>query len=105
VDSKDPPSSQSGHFAPDTSTAERAIRSFANEPKTYLFVGPRIGGRAATITYTLIVNVKLNCSDPQARRANTLAHILDCMIIRVGDLLPWELGQIERSGQDINRTL
>ncbi|MEP4197869.1 MAG: IS66 family transposase [Aliishimia sp.] len=75
----------------DNNTAERAMRSIAIGRKNYLFVGSPTGGKAAAIAYTLIETAKLNGVDPQAWLADTLAHIPDYKINRVGDLLPWSI--------------
>ena len=57
--------------------------------KNYLFVGSQTGGKSAAIAYTLIETAKLNCVDPQAWLADTLAHIPDHRINRIDDLLHW----------------
>lgn len=58
-------------------SAERTISSSARSP-------------SAAIAYTLIETAKLNCVDPQAWLADTLARIPDYKINRVDDLLPWK---------------
>ena len=73
----------------DNNTAERSMRAIALGRKNYLFVGSEAGGKAAAIAYTLIETAKLNCVDPNAWLADTIARIPDYKITKVNDLLPW----------------
>ena len=77
----------------DNNTAERAMRAVALGRRNYLFVGSQTGGKSAAIAYTLIETAKLNCVDPQAWLADTLARIPDHKINRIDDLLPWNARQ------------
>ena len=73
----------------DNYAAERGMRAVALGRKNHLFVGSKAGGKAAAIAHNLTETAKLDCIDPLARLADTLAGIPDYKINKVDDLLPW----------------
>ena len=69
--------------------AERALRGFALERKSWLFAGSERGADRAAIMATLIMTAKLNDIDPRAWLADVLARINDHAVHRLDELLPW----------------
>jgi hypothetical protein len=80
---------------PDNNAAERQIRPLALGRKNYLFAGSDAGGDRAAALYTLIQTAKLNGLDPEAWLRDVLTRIADHPINRIGDLLPWNIGEPE----------
>ena len=83
-----------GSLEIDNNSAERSIRPVALGRKNYLFVGPKGGGEAAAIAYTLIETAKLNGVDPQAWLTWVLAQIAEHKITRLDELIPWRYAAI-----------
>ncbi len=69
--------------------AERALRGFALDRKSWLFAGSDRGADRAAFMATLIRSAKLNDIDPQAWLADVLAHIADTPITKLEKLLSW----------------
>lgn len=57
------------------------------------------GGERAAVIYSLIGTVKLNGLDPEAYLGNMLARIADHPVNRIGELLPWNTGCLDRKRQ------
>lgn len=74
--------------------AERALRGFAPDRKSWLFAGSDRGADRAAFMATLIMSAKLNDIDPQAGLADVLARIADTPITRLEQLLQWNVGGI-----------
>ena len=83
-----------GSLEIDNNSAERSIRPVALGRKNYLFVGPKGGGEAAAIAYTLIETAKLNGVDPQAWLTWVLAQIAEHKITRLDEPMPWRYAAI-----------
>jgi transposase len=71
--------------------AEKWGRPVALGRKNYLFAGSDAGGERAAAVYSLIGTAKLNGVDPEAYLREVLARIADYPIIRIEELLPWNL--------------
>ncbi len=69
--------------------AERALRGFALDRKSWLFAGSDRGADWAAAMTTLIMPAKLNYIDPMAWLADVLARIADIPQTRLPELLPW----------------
>jgi hypothetical protein len=69
----------------DNSAAERALRNIAIGRRNYLLAGADSGGERAAAIFSLIVTVKLNRVDPDARFRQVLTQIA---VNRVDELLP-----------------
>ena len=85
-----------GRLEIDNNAAERQIRPLALGRKNYLFAGSNGGGERAAALYTLVETAKLNRLDPEAYLRDVLTRIADHKINRIGDLLPWNIGEPER---------
>lgn len=80
-----------GRLEIDNNAAERALRAVALGRKNYLFLGSDVGGESAAALYSLIGSAKLNGIDPEAYLSFVLARIADHPIIRIEELLPWNV--------------
>jgi transposase len=78
-----------GRICITNNAAERALRGFALERKSWLFAGSERGADRAAIMATLIMTAKLNDIDPRAWLADVLARINDHAVHRLDELLPW----------------
>jgi transposase len=85
-----------GRLEIDNNAAERQIRPLALGRKNYLFAGSDTGGERAAALYTLVETAKLNRLDPEAYLRTVLTRIADHKINRIGDLLPWNIGERQR---------
>jgi transposase len=81
-----------GRIEIDNNSAERALRAVAIGRKNYLFAGSDRGGERAATFYSLIGTAKLNGLDPEAYLRQALTRIADHPISRIGELLPWNIG-------------
>lgn len=52
-------------------------------------MGSEVGGKSATIAYTLIETCKLNRVNPEAWLAWVLERIQDHPVNRINELMPW----------------
>lgn len=68
-----------------------AARAVALGRKNYLFPGSDAGGERAAAIYSLIGAAKLNGIDPEARLREVFVRISDHPVIRIDDLLAWNL--------------
>ena len=75
----------------DNSAAERALRAVALGRKNYLFCGSDAGGENAAAIYTLLGTARLNGIDPERWLREVLNRIPDYPLIRIDELLPWNL--------------
>jgi transposase len=80
-----------GRIAIDNNAAERALRCVAVGRKNYLFAGSDVGGERAAAMYSLLGSAKLNGHNPEAFLREVLARIADHPILRINELLPWNL--------------
>ena len=74
----------------DNNAAESAVRPLALGRKNYLFMGSAAGGKAASITYTLIETAKMNGLDPQAWLTVVPHRIAEHPSNRIDELLLWK---------------
>jgi transposase len=86
-----------GRIGLTNNAAERALRGFALERKSWLFAGSERGADRAAIMATLIMTAKLNDVDPQAWLADVLARIADTPQGRLTELLPWQWKELAQS--------
>ena len=86
---------ESGQLEPDNNICERSIRPLTLGRKNYLFMGPKVGGKAAgggkaaAIAYTLIETARMNGVNPEAWLTWLLKRIADHKINRIDELPPW----------------
>jgi transposase len=85
-----------GRIAVDNNAAERALRCVALGRKNFLFAGSDGGGKSAAGLYSLIGTAKLNGYDPEAFLREILTRIADHPISRIGELLPWNIGNLAK---------
>ena|SRR2546425_1718760 len=86
-----------GRLEMTNNAAERAIRPLALGRKNWLFAGSDTGGERVAMIYTIIETAKLNGLDPYRYLVGVIARIADNPINRIGELLPWNWDQQERS--------
>ena len=82
---------EDGRIEIDNNAAERALRCVALGRKNYLFAGSDAGGDRAAAIYSLLGTAKLNGHDPEAFLRDVLARIGEHPILRIDELLPWNL--------------
>jgi transposase len=80
-----------GRIEIDNNAAERALRCVALGRKNFLFAGSDAGGERAAAIYSLLGSAKLNGHNPEAFLREVIARIADHPIMRITDLLPWNL--------------
>jgi transposase len=80
-----------GRIEIDNNAAERALRCVALGRKTFLVAGSDAGGERAAAIYSLLGSAKLNGHNPEAFLREVLARAADHPIMRITDLLPWNL--------------
>jgi hypothetical protein len=90
-----------GRIEVDNNAAERALRAVALGRKNYLFCGSDAGGERAAAVYSLIGTAKLNGIDPEAYLRYVIERIADHPINRVDELLPWAVGKLGRTEQQL----
>ncbi len=83
-----------GRIQIDNNAAERALRCVALGRKNFLFAGSDAGGERAAAIYSLLGSAKLHAHNPEAFLREVLARIGDHPISRIGELLPWNLQQL-----------
>lgn len=88
-----------GRIEAHNNAAERALRAVAIGRKNYLHLGSDNGGDSAAVIYTLIGTAKLNGVEPLRYLRYVLERIADHPINRVGDLLPWTIGDLAGTGE------
>jgi transposase len=82
-----------GRLEISNNAAERAMRPPALGRRNWTFAGSDDGGERAAILYTLIESAKINGIDPEAYLREVLSRIADHPINKIGQLLPWNIGQ------------
>lgn len=70
---------------------ERALRAVTLGGGNYLFLGSDHGGDKGAALYSLIGTCKLNGIDPEAYLRHILSFLSDWPIIRVVELLHWNV--------------
>lgn len=80
---------KNGQLEPDNNICERSIRPLTPGRKNYLFMGPKGGGKAAVIAYSLIETARMNGVNPEAWLTWLLKRIADHKINRIDELPPW----------------
>jgi transposase len=80
-----------GRIEIDNNIAEQSLRAVALGRKNYLFAGSDTGGERAAAFYSLIGTAKLNGLNPEAYLRTVLERIAEHPIIRIDELLPWNL--------------
>ena len=78
-----------GFLILDNNAVERALYPIVLGRKNYLFMGSPAGGKAPSITYTLIETAKLNGLNSQAGLVDVLHRISEHPSNRIDELLPW----------------
>jgi hypothetical protein len=73
----------------DNNAAERSLRSIPIGRRNWPFGGSDRGGERAAAIYTLTETAKLNGIDPQAWLTDVLGRIVDHLVNRINELLPW----------------
>jgi transposase len=80
-----------GRIEIDNNAAERALRCVALGRKNFLFAGSDAGGERAAAIYSLLGSAKLNGHNPEAFLREVLTRIAEHPIMRITELLPWNL--------------
>lgn len=82
-----------GRLEPDNNPVERAIRPLVLGRKNWLFAGSDTGGHRAAAVASLVATARMNGLDPEAYLRDVLDRIADHPVVRVADLLPWNLSR------------
>jgi transposase len=82
-----------GRLEPDNNPVERAIRPLVLGRKNWLFAGSDTGGHRAAAIASLVATARVNGLDPESYLRDVLDRIADHPVVRVADLLPWNLSR------------